>query len=133
MSKSPQYADPNELGGGPPKLTPDDLEGDAAILTISSFERGEVDDPESKTGTRVVYQLTFEETGDRVLYLNKGMTQSLVSRLGKNTTAWVGQRVPVEVYPWRFKGQSGRKVGILPAEEWDEALAEAKRARGRKK
>ncbi len=113
----------DDFGSSTPKLTPDDLEADVAILTVADFETVDVDDDNAEGGKRKSATLTFEETEDRVLWLNKGMIEALIERLGDNTDKWKGQKVPVEKYTARFRGKSYPKVRVMMAEEWDDVLA----------
>lgn len=116
--------DPNRFGSSAPKLTPDDIE-DAAILTITAYDEAEVEDEESETGKRLSANLTFEETGEKVLWLNKGMVETLVEQLGDDSDDWVGSQIPVESYTAVFKGKKFPKVRVMPSEEWDKAFKEA--------
>jgi hypothetical protein len=116
---------PGRFGGSLPRLTPEDLEGDAAILTIAAYEEVEVPDNEDPSGRRFSATLSFEETGDKVLWLNKSMVEALVSRLGDESDDWIGQQVPVEKTTVIYKGQEYHKVRVMPAAEWDEAFREA--------
>lgn len=115
----------SDFGSSTPKITPDDLEGDAAVLTVTGFEKVEVDDDDAEGGKRNAATLTFEETEDRVLWLNKGMIEALIERLGDDSDEWVGAKVPVEKYVARYRGQKYDKVRVMPAEEWDRAFKEA--------
>lgn len=114
-----------DFGTSTPKLEQDDLEGDAAILTVTAFEMVEVDDDEMEGGKRKTGTLTFEETGDKVLWLNKGMVETLVEQLGDESDEWVGAKVPVEKYTARYRGQKYAKVRVVPSEEWESAFKEA--------
>jgi len=115
-----------QYGSKSTKLAPEHLEGDVAILTIATVEQTEVEDEAAEGGKRPTILLTFEETGeDRVLWLNRGMIESLVERLGDETDGWTGQKIPVEKYTARYRGKSYDKVGVSPAASWDEIGAEA--------
>jgi hypothetical protein len=116
--------DPSRFGSAAPKLSPDDIE-DAAILTITAFDEVSVDDEEVEGGKRVSANLTFEETGDKVLWLNKGMVETLVEQLGDDSDDWIGSKVPVEAYTATFKGKKFPKVRVMPSEEWTKAFKEA--------
>lgn len=116
--------DSNEYGSAAPKLTPEDID-EAAIATITAVNRIETDDKSTKTGKRKAINLEFQETGDKVLWLNKGMIDTLIEKLGDDTDDWVGKQVPIESFTAVFKGQKFPKVGIMAAEEWDNAFEEA--------
>lgn len=115
----------DDYGTSTPKITPEDLEGDFAILVVSGFESVDVDDDEAEGGKRKSATLTFEETEDKVLWLNKGMLESLCTQLGTDPDDWNGKQVPVEKYTAKFRGKSYPKVRVMPAEEWDKAFKEA--------
>jgi len=116
---------PADFGSSTPKLGPDDLEGDAAMLTIATFETVEVDDDEVEGGKRNAATLTFNETDDKVLWLNKGMVETLVEQLGDDDELWIGKVIPVEKYTARYRGQKYPKVRVVPSEEWPKAFKEA--------
>lgn len=121
--------DVSKFGSSAPKLTPDDIE-DAAILTIAAYEEVEVDDSDAESGKRLSATLRFEETGDKVLWLNKGMIESLVEGLGDDADNWIGQQVPVEPYTASFGSKKFPKVRVMPHEEWAKAFREAGISRG---
>lgn len=118
---------PDDFGTSTPKLEPGDLEGDAAMLTIATFEMVEVDDDEAEGGKRNAATLTFEETDDKVLWLNKGMVETLCEQLGNDEEKWAGAIIPVEKYVARFRGKKYPKVRVVPSEEWAKAFKEAGR------
>ena len=121
---------PDSLGGARPKVTPEDIVGgDVAVFTVAGFEQFDVDDPESSTGKRHTAVLLFQETGDKVLYLNKTQGEAMVARLGTKPSAWVGQRVPVEKITVSFRGQKFAKVAVVAADEWDGYLKPARRGK----
>lgn len=118
-------------GSSRPKITQDDIEdGDVGIFTIAEFDDQEVDDPETESGKRMAAFLTFEETGDKRLWLNKTQIDTLIERLGDDADKWAGQRIPLEKVTTTFKGQKYAKVAVCPAAEWDDYL---KPARNRKR
>lgn len=115
----------DDFGSSTPKITPDDLEGDFAILTVADYESVEVDDDEAEGGKRKSATLTFEETEDKVLWLNKGMIEDMISQYGDDSDDWKGKQVPVEKYVAKYRGKSFPKVRVMPTEEWDKAFKEA--------
>lgn len=124
--------DSNKFGSSAPKLEPDDLEEEAAILTIAKYEEVWVDDknapptPEHpKGGKRLSATLQFTETGDKVLWLNKGMVESLVEQLGDDADKWMGQKIPVERHIARFGSEKFPKVRVMPSEDWEKAFKDA--------
>lgn len=117
--------DASKFGSGAPKLLPEDLEEDAAILTIAEYDEAEVDDDDAEGGKRTAAYLTFEETGDKRIWLNKGQMESLIEQLGDDADKWIGQKVPVEKHDAKYRGQTFPKVRVMLAEDWDAAFKEA--------
>lgn len=129
--------DPGAFGKARPKIEPDDLEDDVAVLTIAAYDQVEVDDPESPTGKRLTGCLTFQESGDKVIWLNKTQADALVERLGDDSDKWIGKQVPVEKTVTKFRGKDFPKVVIVgDPSKWDGYLnggsARASRAPAKK-
>lgn len=114
-----------DFGSSVPKVEPDDLEGDYAMLTIAGFSQGEVEDTEKAEGVRNVATLTFEETGDKVVYLNKGQVETLIEQFGDNTDNWTGKVCPVEKHIAEYRGRQYPKVRVAPSEEWAKLFKDA--------
>jgi hypothetical protein len=117
--------DPSKFGSSAPKLMPEDLEEDAAILTIAKYEEVMVDDDEAEGGKRQSATLKFVETGDKVVWLNKGMVEALVEQLGDDSDKWAGQKCPVERHVATFGNKKYPKVRVMMSEEWDRAFKDA--------
>lgn len=117
--------DPSKFGSSAPKLMPDDLEEDVAFLTIAEYDEADVDDEESESGTRHSAYLTFKETGDKRVWLNKGQAESLTEQLGDDADKWIGQKIPVERHVAMFKGKKFPKVRVCESGEWDKLFKEA--------
>jgi hypothetical protein len=117
--------DASKFGSSAPKLMPEDLEEDAAFLTIAKYEEVMVDDDEAEGGKRQSATLKFQETGDKVIWLNKGMVETLVEQLGDDAEKWAGQKIPVERHVATFGNKKFPKVRVMPSEEWDKAFKEA--------
>lgn len=117
--------DPSKFGSSAPKLMPEDLEEDAAILTVAKYEEVMVDDDEAEGGKRQSATLKFVETGDKVIWLNKGMVEALVEQLGDDADKWAGQKVPVERHVATFGNKKFPKVRVMMSEEWDRAFKDA--------
>lgn len=127
--------DPETLGSAAPKLLPEDLEEKVAVLTIASYDEDEIEDDEKEGGKRKTAYLTFEETGDKRIYLNVGQAKTLVAKLGPDADKWIGQKVPVERHVAKFGNKSFPKVVVVAAEEWDDYLdtPKSKRAKSGRK
>lgn len=115
-----------EYGSARPKLTQDDFEGDFTILTIATVEEVEVDDEEREGGKRKSLVMTFNETGDKSLWLNVTQLKHLIAQLGDDARKWLGQKIPVEKVKASFKGKSHDKVYVMDAEGWEDAFRSAK-------
>ena len=114
--------DPNRLGTARPKIEPDTLDGDSAVLTIAGYFEDEIDDPSADGGKRPSAYITCEETGDLVLWLNKTTLTAIVHYYGSDETQWAGQLVPVEhVTGIAFK-KPFDKVAVCPLEAWPEYI-----------
>ena len=134
---------PDAHGTARPKIEPDDLEEDVAVLTIAEYSEMEVDDAGTDSGKRLSACLIFQETGEKVCWLNKTAISALVHYYGDESDAWEGQPCPVEKVQGVAFGKSYSKVGVVPMDAWPEyidgltpprAVAPPKRkiARGRK-
>jgi hypothetical protein len=117
--------DTSKFGSSAPKLAPDDLEEDVAILTVDKYDEAEVDDEDKPGEKRLAANLTFKETGDKVLWLNKGMAETLVEQLGDDADKWEGQKIPVERHVAQFRGKKFPKVRVVLSEEWDKIFKQA--------
>jgi hypothetical protein len=117
--------DASKFGSSAPKLTPEDLEEDAAILTLEKYEEVSVDDKNAEGGKRQSATLRFVETGDKVLWLNKGMIETLVEQLGDDADKWAGEKIPVERHIAKFGNDKFPKVRVMPSEEWAGAFKSA--------
>lgn len=116
----------SDYGSSRPKLTQEDFDGDFIVLTIASVEEVTVDDEDKEEGKRKSLVLTFDETGDKSLWLNVSQINALIERFGEDDDDWKGERVPVEKHTAEYMGKKYPKVRIMAAEEWDEALGTRK-------
>lgn len=123
----------DDYGSSRPKVTPDDLEEDIAILTIVKVEEVTVDDKDMPEGKRKALTLQFEELGDKVLWLNKTQVDYLIKELGDDDDDWKGQQIPVEKHESQFGRNTYEKVWVCAPEAWDEILEEAGIARKKAK
>jgi len=82
--------DPNEGGKVYPRLSQDDLEADAAVLTVAGFEQ------RSLPNGDIVRELFFSDA-DKPLRLNKTQLKYLIEGLGTDESdSWKGCIVPIE-------------------------------------
>lgn len=111
---------PDAFGHTRPRLEPDDLEEDVAVLTIAEYEEIEVDDASTESGKRMSALLTFEETGEKVVWLNKTAITALVEYYGDDSDQWLGQPCPVESVRGTAFGKAYHKVNVVPQDAWPE-------------
>jgi hypothetical protein len=126
MARKPNL---DRMGTSAPKVTQDDLEEDVALLTIASYDEDEIPDDAATDGKRFVAFLTFQELGDKRLYLNKTAATTLVAQFGEDADQWAGKTVPVERVRRKFGKQTFDKVDVVPDEEWDGYLRPVKVAK----
>ena len=113
---------PDAYGTSRPKVEPDDLDEDVAVLVIAEFSEIEVDDPNAESGKRMSGCLTFQETGDKVVWLNKTAITALVHHYGDDSDDWQGQPCPVERVRGTAFGKDYYKVGVVPVDAWSEYI-----------
>jgi hypothetical protein len=111
---------PDAFGTARPKIEPGDLEEDVAVLEIAEYSEMEVDDPNTESGKRMSACLTFQETGEKVVWLNKTAMTALVHYYGDDSDGWVGQPCPVEKVQGVAFGKSYHKVAVVPMDAWPE-------------
>lgn len=116
--------DPNRYGGVQgTKLTPDDLDGDAAVLTIAEF----TEQRNTGEGRQLSPVLRYVEAPDKLHYLNRLQIERLIAKLGDDSDRWIGKRVPVAVEDIEYDGTTYAKVYVMPPDQWTVTLAEADR------
>jgi hypothetical protein len=99
--------------------------GDAAVLTITAFTEETISDQE---GERVSPCLLFEETGDKVFWLNKTQCDYIVEALGDDSDDWVGQKIPLEATTTHYQGKAYKKLWVAAPERWSDYRDEGVRA-----
>lgn len=115
----------DEFGMSVPAIGYDDLEEDVAVLTVKSAEKMKFDDG------RVSVVVRFEETGDDMVFYARAKVDvnPLIEKLGGDLKKWPGQKVPMEKVKRSYKGETHKKVGVVPAEDWDQYLKPSRRRR----
>ena len=114
--------DPDAHGTARAKVEPDDLEEKVAVLTIVEYSEMEVDDPNTESGKRLAGCLTFQETGEKVVWCNKTAVVALCHYYGNESDDWVGQLCPVEKVQGRAFGKSYHKVNVVPVDDWPQYI-----------
>lgn len=113
---------PDAFGTARPKIEPDDLEEDVAVLEIAEYSEMEVDDPNAESGKRMSGCLTFQETGEKVVWLNKTAITALVHYYGDDSDEWAGQPCPVEKVQGTAFNKPYHKVNVVPMDAWPEYI-----------
>jgi hypothetical protein len=104
------------------RLIPQDLGGkDYGVGTIDAVEDKEV------RGIGKSKYLTFEQFGEKQLFLNATMIDTLSGQLGEDLDEWIGVTVPLEVRTVTniSNGKDTRRVYICDAELWPKILKAA--------
>lgn len=115
---------------GQPKLTPDILGADAAVLTIMEFKR----DQQTRIGAANV--VIFEEFPQHGWYANTTSLKAIAQVYGPDYSKWAGKRVPLEVRNSTVVGTSkqtrtlwcaGSSSDGFDEAAWNKALKAAKK------
>lgn len=114
--------DPNAHGTARAKVEPDDLEEDVAVLVIAQYSEMEVDDPNAESGKRLAGFLTFQETGEKVVWCNKTAISALVHYYGDESDDWEGEPCPIEKVKGTAFGKSYHKVNVVPMDAWPQYI-----------
>lgn len=100
------------------RLSPEHLEGDAALLTITSVDMFKYDGQDTMV-------IKFEETGDAGMFINRTMLDALLEHLGDETDGWIGKVIPVEVRTVKYNSEETTKVYVWEAGKWADAFESA--------
>jgi len=103
------------------KLVPEDLEHDAAIVTISEY--GE--QKNTGEGRSLSAVLRYSEAPERLHYLNRTQLEYLVKKLGDDTDKWIGRKVPIHKIEIPFEDTKHLKVYVMEPKDWDQAFTDA--------
>lgn len=121
-----------EFKSGSPKLTPDIIGADSAVLTIQEFKRNQ------KTRIGEADVLVFAEFPGHGWYANTTSLKAIAAVYGPDYSAWKGKKVPLEARNSTVVGSSKATktlwcAGAVSANDpfdralWDKALRAAKR------
>jgi hypothetical protein len=113
-----------------PKIEPEDLDGDNAVLEADGYGEEEFDDPTAQGGKRKAAYLTFVEfpaEGDadmgRVCWLNVTAIRAIIHHYGDESDDWTGNLFPVEIVSGTAFGKAYTKVQVVtPAEKWGDFI-----------
>ena len=117
---------------GQPKLTPDVLGADAAVLTIAEFRRNQ----QTRIGAADV--IIFKEFPQHGWYANTTSLKAIVGVYGPDYSKWIGKQVPLEARSGNVVGSSKQTTtlwcaGAVSANDpfdkalWDKAVRSAKK------
>lgn len=111
------------------KLTPDDVNGNAAALRILLADRVDLAPANSrKPEWKIV--LVFSEFPDKQYVVNATSYKTLVSFLGDDEKKWVGQWCVMAPTTTTFDNKSFEKLHVASPERWEKVMkaTEKKRA-----
>lgn len=121
-----------EFKSGSPKLTPDIIGADSAVLTIQEFKRNQ------KTRIGEADVIVFAEFPSQGWYANTTSLKAIAAVYGPDYSLWKGKKVPLEVRESTVVGSSKSTrtlwcAGAVSANDpfdralWDKAIRSAKR------
>ncbi len=121
-----------EFKSGSPKLTPDIIGADSAVLTIQEFKRNQ------KTRIGEADVIVFAEFPGHGWYANTTSLKAIAAVYGPDYSLWKGKKVPLEVRESTIVGSSKATrtlwcAGAVSSNEpferalWDKALRGARR------
>lgn len=103
------------------KLTPDDLDGKAAPLTVQSVEVKNMA-PKGTPREDNKLSIVFKEFATKEYVANATSYKTLVLKLGENYEKWVGQVVIMAPTTNTFQGKAYEKVHVASPERWDKVM-----------
>ncbi len=104
-----------------PKWTPEDLEEEAAVLTVAKYEQFK-----KKDGPGMVRKLVFQDDPEKVHFLNLTQTKYLVEVYGDDTDQWLGKPVPIVVnHGADLQGKRVTNLWVAAPESWNEIFRAA--------
>jgi hypothetical protein len=117
---------------GQPKLTPDVLGADAAVLTITEFRRNQ----QTRIGAADV--VVFKEFPQHGWYANTTSLKAIAAVYGPDYSKWIGKQVPLEARSSTVVGSQKQTrtlwcAGAVSSNDpfdkalWDKALRGARR------
>jgi len=121
------------------KLTPDDVKGKPAVLTIDRAELKNLA-PEGSGRTDKKIVLTFKEfpaKGEnehaKEYIANATSYKTLCQKLGEDYTRWSGRVVVMAPTTNTFEGRAFEKIHVATPERWDKVLEEVSRRQAKNK
>lgn len=116
-------ADKPRLGYGEmrDKLTPDDLEGKPAPLTILTVEVKNMA-PRGSPREDNKLSIVFKEFPTKEYVANATSYKTLVMKLGDNYEKWPGQVAIMAPTTNTFQGKAFEKVHVASPERWDKVV-----------
>lgn len=110
------------------KLTPDDVKGKPAPLTIDSAELRDLAPEGSRRADKKII-LTFKEFPGKEYISNATSYKTLTQKLGDDYTRWGGKVVVMAPTTNTFNGQSFEKLHVASPDRWDKVMAEVNKRR----
>lgn len=105
------------------KLTPDDVEGKAAPLTVATAELRDMAPRGSRREDNKII-IVFREFPEKEYVCNATSYKTLVTKLGDDYTRWHGKTVIMAPTTNEFEGRSYEKLHVASLERWDKVVAQ---------
>lgn len=110
------------------KLTPDDVNGNAAALRILTAERKDLA-PLNARSAQWKIVLVFAEFPDKDYIVNATSYKTLADKLGEDETKWPGQWVVMAPTNTTFEGRVYEKLHVASPDRWDKVMKETAKKR----
>lgn len=117
MPERPSYGEMRE------KLTPDDVGGKPAPMTIDKAELRDLAPEGSRRADKKII-LTFKEFPGKEYIANSGSYKTLCQKLGDDYSRWSGKVVVMAPTTTTFNNQSFEKLHVASPERWDKVMQE---------
>lgn len=105
------------------KITPDDVQGKPAPLTIDSAELRDLAPIGSRRADNKIV-ITFKEFPGKEYICNATSYKTLVQKYGENYERWKGQVIVMAPTTNTFEGRAYEKLHVAPPERWDKVMQE---------
>lgn len=109
------------------KLTPDDVQGQAAALRVLSAERRDFAPSDARKSEYKIV-LVFQEFPDKEYVVNATSYKTLVSKLGNDETRWPNQYVVMAPTTTTFDNRAYEKLHVASPDRWDKVMKSLKDA-----
>lgn len=109
------------------KLTPDDVKGKAAPMTIATVELRDMAPANARREDNKII-LTFNEFPGKEYIANATSFKTLCQKLGDDWDKWTGQVIVMAPTTTTFDNKAFEKLHVASPERWDKVMAEVEKA-----